>query len=67
MSDSLFHQGIENSQRILYTPSDFARVNLLHLQEIGALTAQEPHRSQRSGLSSYLFFLVDKVPISSSS
>ena len=60
MSDSLFHQGIENSQRILYTPSDFARVHLLHLQEIGALTAQEPHRSQRSGLSSYLFFLVDK-------
>ncbi len=60
MSDSLFYQGTENSSRILYTPSPFARVHLLHLQEIGSLTAQDPHRSQRAGLSSYLFFLVDQ-------
>ena len=47
MDDALFHGNIVNSRRILYTPSAFARSNLLHLQEIGSLTAQRPHVSRR--------------------
>ncbi len=46
------------SDRILYTPSSFAKSNLLYLQEIGKLTALAPHTSQRGELSSCLCFLV---------
>lgn len=46
------------STRIIYTPSDFARNALAHLQETGTLTAKAPHVSARSDLNSYLFFLV---------
>ncbi len=46
--------------RILYTPSSFAKSNLIHLQEIGQLHAREVHTSHRKNLSSYLFFLVQK-------
>lgn len=46
------------SDRILYTPSAFARGSLLHLQEVGTLKALHPHTSTRSGLVSYLCFLV---------
>ena len=55
MDDALFHGNIVNSRRILYTPSAFARSNLLHLQEIGSLTAQRPHVSRRENLASCLF------------
>lgn len=46
------------SNRILYTPSFFAKSSLLHLQEIGELTAKRPHVSSPTGLRSYLFFTV---------
>lgn len=46
------------SNRILYTPSAFARSSLLHLQETGSLKALHPHTSMREGLVSYLCFLV---------
>lgn len=46
------------SDRILYTPSAFARGSLLHLQEVGTLKALHPHTSTRSGLVSYICFLV---------
>ena len=46
------------SSRILYTPSTFARSSLLHLQEVGSLQAIHPHTSSRSGLASYLCFVV---------
>ena len=49
---------IVSSDRVLYTASSFARSSLLHLQEIGELTAQKSHTSERSGLQSYLFFTV---------
>lgn len=49
---------IVNSNRILYTPSSFARSSLLHLQEIGELEAKKPHKSSRANLQSYLFFMV---------
>jgi AraC family transcriptional regulator of arabinose operon len=51
-------QSIVASNRILYTPSTFARSSLLHLQEIGELEARRAHTSSRSGLQSYLFFNV---------
>lgn len=49
---------IVSSNRVLYTPSAFARMSLLHLQEIGILQALQPHTSKREGLQSYLFFTV---------
>lgn len=49
---------VVTSDRVLYTPSGFARNSLLHLQEIGRLTARKPHVSARTALASYLFFIV---------
>lgn len=49
---------VVSSDRILYTPSRFARASLLHLQEIGTLKALKPHTSHRDNLSSFLFFIV---------
>ncbi len=46
------------SERILYTPSDFARTSLLHLQEAGSLEATRPHTSARENLNSFLCFVV---------
>lgn len=47
-----------SSNRIIYTPSTFARSSLIHLQETGTLQATQPHKNERSGLSSCLFFTV---------
>ena len=47
-----------SSNRIIYTPSAFARSSLIHLQETGTLQATHPHKNERSGLSSCLFFTV---------
>lgn len=49
---------VVSSNRILYTPSRFARASLLHLQEIGTLQALKPHTSHRDNLQSFLFFIV---------
>ncbi len=58
MDASMFHGSLVTTSRILYTPSTFARTNLIHLQETGSLKATSPHTSQRENLASYLFFLV---------
>lgn len=47
-----------SSDRVIYTPSSFARSSLLHLQETGTLQAMAVHKSSRSKLPSYLFFTV---------
>lgn len=47
-----------SSERILYTPSVFARTSLLYLQEAGSLKALKPHTSSRSNLKSYLCMVV---------
>lgn len=47
-----------SSNRIIYTPSTFARSSLIHLQETGTLQATHPHKNERSGLGSCLFFTV---------
>lgn len=58
MDTSLFTGNLVESRRILYTPSAFAKTNLIHLQETGTLHAKKPHVSRRENLSSYLFFIV---------
>lgn len=63
MDTSLFHGNLVNSNlvttsRILYTPSTFAKTNLIYLQETGFLQAQKTHTSKRENLASYLFFTV---------
>lgn len=60
METSLFQGQLQNSNRILYTPSSFAKTYLIYLQEIGQLHACDPHTSRRQSLSSYLFFMVEK-------
>ena len=56
--ESLFEGNSVKSKRIIYTPSGFAKTNLLHLQEVGELTAIKPHVNSREGLISFLFFIV---------
>ncbi|MCI8294478.1 MAG: AraC family transcriptional regulator [Lachnospiraceae bacterium] len=56
--DALFQGTMVAAKRIIYTPSDFARTNLLHLQETGELQALKPHTSSREALVSYLFFII---------
>lgn len=57
-ADALFHGDLVNTSRIIYTPSDFAKLSLLHVQEIGSLQATKPHTSKRENLASFLFFAV---------
>ncbi len=52
------NNNIVNSDRIIYTPTDFAKTNLNYLQEVGILNVLQVHEAKRSGLSSYLFFIV---------
>lgn len=59
MLSTTFQGDLVHTKRILHTPSDFARTNLLHLQEVGYLKATKPHTSRRSGLNSFLFFIVE--------
>ncbi|MGN0983934.1 MAG: helix-turn-helix domain-containing protein [Gemmiger sp.] len=58
MDSALFDGELVQSDRIIYTPSSFAKVNLLHLQEIGELQARQPHTSERGDLASFLYFVV---------
>lgn len=46
-------------RRRICTPDDFARRSLLHVQEIGELAPPGPLESRRTGLSSFLFLLVE--------
>lgn len=55
-----FTEEVVNSNRIIYTPSGFAKNNLTFLQEVGELTALKRHSTGRDNLNSYLFFIVTK-------
>ena len=46
------------SNRIISTPSSFAKEHYLYVQETGSLQSIEPHISKRDNLSSLLFFVV---------
>lgn len=58
MENTLFSTGNVASERVIYTPSSFAKNNLLYLQETGSLKALAPHVSRRDSLKSFLFFIV---------
>lgn len=47
-----------SSNRILATPSAYARKHYLYVQEVGTLQSLEPHISKRQNLNSYLFLVV---------
>lgn len=51
-------EGMTSSDRSLHTPGDFARQNLLYVQEVGRLKSLKPHRCVREKLESYLFLAV---------
>ncbi len=53
--DKFFSMTNVRTNRILYTPSAFARESLVHIQEIGELQALKRHISRRKGMDSYLF------------
>ena len=59
MDTPLFDGELVHARRTIYTPSAFAKSNLVHLQEVGQLQARSPHASTRQGLASYLFFVVE--------
>ena len=48
------------SNRIIATPSAYAKSHYLYVQEVGSLQSIEPHVSKRVNLASYLFFVVLK-------
>lgn len=58
--NKFFGKNYVDSKRILYTPSAFARKNLLHIQEIGELRALVKHKNRRNDLESFLFFTVNE-------
>lgn len=58
--DTMFQGTSVRANRIIYTASAFAKANLLYLQEAGELHALKPHTSSRTGLRSFLFFLVEE-------
>ncbi len=58
MPNSTFQGNLVKSNRIIYTPSTFAKTNLIHLQEAGTSQAAKQHISKRKNMSSYLFFVV---------
>lgn len=60
MEAPLFHGDFVTTKRMIYTPSLFAKTNLIYLQEIGELTAKKPHINKRKNLNSYLFFMVTR-------
>lgn len=54
----MYNSNAVTSDRLIYTASAFSRSNLLYLQEVGTLKANETHTSSRQNLASYLFFTV---------
>lgn len=62
-NDKIAHNGFfadqtVNSNRIIYTPTNFAKENLTYLQEVGQSQSLKSHTAMRKDLSSYLFFIV---------
>jgi len=51
-------EGVTQSDRSLHTPGNFAKQNLLYVQEAGILKSLSPHRCIREKLDSFLFLVV---------
>lgn len=49
---------VTSTRRVINTPNDIARNTFFYVQEAGYLKSLKPHPSSRSGLDSYLFFMV---------
>lgn len=58
MENITYMEPTADCERVIYTPSDFARAELLHLQEAGHLTATKPHSSHRDKLNSFLLIII---------
>lgn len=59
MNDTFFVDDHKtDSERIIHTPSSFARNNLTYAQETGTLKSLKQHVCTRENLESYLFFIV---------
>lgn len=57
--NSLFSdESMTKSDRSLHTPGNFAKKNLLYVQEVGRLQSLQPHRCIREKLASFLFMVV---------
>ena len=56
---ALFTNESVSSDRQIYTANTFAKNSLLYLQEIGHLKALKVHKSERTNLDSFLFFIVE--------
>lgn len=59
MNKEILTHNLINYDRVIYTPSIFAKSALCYLQEIGTLQALKKHTSNREYLDSFLFFIVN--------
>lgn len=58
MSTELMDENYTKSDRLIHTPSSYARKNLIFAQETGKLKSLKEHICIRENLESYLFFIV---------
>lgn len=58
MSELFFDENLTKSDRLIHTPSSYARKNLIFAQETGKLRSIKEHICIRENLESYLFFMV---------
>lgn len=56
--NSTNNEKITDSERLIHTPSSFARKNLTYAQETGSLKSLKEHSSVRENMDSYLFFII---------
>jgi len=59
MSDNIMtNEKVTESERLIHTPSSYARKNLIFVQETGELKSIKQHSCVRENLESYLLFVV---------
>lgn len=56
--ESFPQSDITKSERVLHTPSTFAKSSLFYMQEAGTLKSLKSHKCQRANLNSFLFIIV---------
>ncbi len=56
--ESFPQSDITKSERVLHTPSAFAKSSLFYMQEAGTLMSLKSHKCQRANLNSFLFIIV---------
>lgn len=58
MGNLMIDENVTQSERLIHTPSSFARKNLYYAQETGRLKSLREHVCIRENMESYLFFTV---------